>query len=57
MRNARAHKRQWSGPTVHSSTVIGLPNPATLPELQLKFDDQITRDRISKVSVFKISWG
>ena len=22
MRNARAHKLQWSGPTVHSSTVI-----------------------------------
>ena len=21
MRNARAHKLQWSGPTVHSSTV------------------------------------
>ena len=23
MRNARAHKIQWSGPTVHSSTVFG----------------------------------
>ena len=23
MRNARAHKLQWSGPTVHSSTVSG----------------------------------
>ena len=22
MRNARAHKLQWSGPTVHSSTVL-----------------------------------
>ena len=22
MRNARAHKLQWSGPTVHSSTVV-----------------------------------
>ena len=24
MRNARAHKLQWSGPTVHSSTVSRL---------------------------------
>ena len=26
MRNARAHKFQWSGPTVHSSTVPQLWN-------------------------------
>ena len=26
MRNARAHKLQWSGPTVHSSTVIASDN-------------------------------
>ena len=32
MRNARAHKLQWSGPTVHSSTVTGCPKK----ELTLK---------------------
>ena len=31
------------------SQTIGLPNPAKLPELQLKFDDQIAGNRTSKI--------
>ena len=34
-----------------------VPNPLKLLEQQLKFDDQIMGNRISKVPVFKISRG
>ena len=37
------------------SPQLQFPNPAELPELQLKFYDQIAGNRISKVPVFKIS--
>ena len=42
---------------LQSSETIQLPNPLKLPELQLKFDDQIIGNHISKVPVFKISQG
>ena len=39
MRNARAHKLQWSGPTVHSSTVsvafLDMPFPKSRTAKQL----------------------
>ena len=42
---------------LQSFETIQLPNPLKLPELQLKFDDQIIGNHISKVPVFKISLG
>ena len=37
--------------------LLMLQNPAKLPEMQLKFDDQIAGNRTFKVTVFKTSRG